>query len=360
MRVERFKYNVIYFLAAVLCLLAGCTKEHLDDCISGLHLRFEFTLHEAGGDRFEEDVQVVRVYLFDSNGVLHQIEEGRGAILNDNYVMRLNLAPDKYTVITWAGSDEDFDKSFRVESMNGILLPGNGSDVVIGKTTLNDFKAFLNSNLAEEYPEDIMPATEHFDDLYYGAVGTRVKGTSKYIFEQVEIKSGEFAERSIELIRNTNLIHLSITGLDYFRTRPTIWVSARNGRYSYDNTIYEYTRLLRYHPFLVSTEQNKITVSIKVARMDLEQRSAKPVLLFIEDPDTGVLFPKQGIDVIDILLQARDPDTKEYVYKNQEDFDRIYGHPIRIEVSADLNMKVFVHNWEVVDLLPELGTLTIN
>ena len=355
MRVEKFKYSVIYFLAAVLCLLAGCTKEDLDDCVSGLYLKFEFTLHEAGGNRFGEDIQVVRVYLFDSNGVLHQIEEGRGAILTDNYVMRINLIPGKYTIITWAGSHEDFSKSYRVQSIKGINTLGSGDDIVIGETTLNDFKTFINHNLADEYPEDIIPATEEFDDLYYGAVGTRVKESSKYIFEQVEIKSGEFSERCVELIRNTNQIRVSITGLDYFRSRPNIWVSARNGHYSYDNTIHEYTPLLRYHPYQVNVGPNELSVNIKLVRMDLEHGSANPVLLFIEDVDTGILFPKQGIDIMSILLQARDSETKEYIYANQEDFDRIYEHPIKIEIAADLNMKIFVHNWEVVELLPEYG-----
>lgn len=82
-----------FFLAAVLCLLAGCTRENLDDCFSGLHLKFEFTLHEYGGNKFDNHVQVVRVYLFDSDGILQQIEEGRGAILTNSYVMRMNLLP---------------------------------------------------------------------------------------------------------------------------------------------------------------------------------------------------------------------------------------------------------------------------
>lgn len=113
-----------FFLAAVLCLLAGCTRENLDDCFSGLHLKFEFTLHEYGGNKFDNHVQVVRVYLFDSDGILQQIEEGRGAILTNSYVMRMNLLPGKYTVIAWAGSHEEFSKSYREGCRVGTTISG--------------------------------------------------------------------------------------------------------------------------------------------------------------------------------------------------------------------------------------------
>lgn len=163
-----------------------------------------------------------------------------------------------------------------------------------------------------------------------------------------------FTERTVELIRNTNLIHVSVTGIDYFQSPPNIWVSARNGCYHTDNTIDENARLLRYRPYYMNLNQSKMDVSIKLMRMDLQQHSSKPVHLFLEDPVSGALFPKQAIDIMAILLRARNPETNEYIYKSQEDFDRIYEHPVRIEISADLNMRVFVHNWEVVDLIPTL------
>lgn len=350
----RLKFNMKFFLAAVLCLLAGCTRENLDDCFSGLHLKFEFTLHEYGGNKFDNHVQVVRVYLFDSDGILQQIEEGRGAILTNSYVMRMNLLPGKYTVIAWAGSHEEFSKSYREGCMDGTTISGDGDNVAIGRTTLSDFKISLHNNIAYDYPEDILPVTDEFDDLYYGAVGTRTAKTSRYQLEQVEVKSGLFTERTIELIRNTNLIHVSVTGIDYFQSPPNIWVSARNGCYHTDNTIDENARLLRYRPYYMNLNQSKMDVSIKLVRMDLQQRSSKPVYLFLEDPVSGALFPKQAIDIMAILLRARNPETNEYIYKSQEDFDRIYEHPVRIEISADLNMRVFVHNWEVVDLIPAL------
>lgn len=354
----------LIFASAVLC--TGCTKENLDDCYSGLRLHFTFTLHTDEGNHFGPDVQVVRVYLFDKNGVLRHIQEERGAALTNDYAMDIDIAPGTYTILAWGGSNAEFNNSFHEGHMIDPATHNYINGVTIGETTLTDFRIFLNYGIADDYPEDIMPVIAEFDDLYYGAVGQRQSETDRYLFEQVEVRVGSDTERSVEMIRNTNVLKVTIRGLEYLRNdTPTglaanplasdqlqVWAAARNGRYKYDNSIGEYARMLRYFPVYRSLDENSMVVDIKVMQLNMERHTAEPVYLTVQNAATGAMYPNEPIDVVNTLLQAKDPVTGDYIYKNQEDFDRIYEHPIDIKISADLAVTIYVHDWEIVILRP--------
>lgn len=360
-----------YLLISLLLLLAGCTRENMDDCSAELKLKFTFTLHLNGDNRFGPDVQIVKVYFFDENGMLAHVQQGQGAVLTNNYVMNVQLPPGKYTIIAWGGSNEDFANSFHEGHMNDPLSHDYEMGVTIGKTTLTDFRVFLNYGIADDYPEDIIPTINEFDDLYYGAAGMRQNETSKYVFEQVEVRVGVTNEKLIELIRNTNVLKITINGLEYLQ-RPysrsafsteavpsaadvlQIWVSARNGRYKYDNTIGEYARMMRYPAVYRYMDEHSMIVDIKTMQLDMVRHTAEPMYLTIQNPVTGATYPQQSIDVVNTLLQAKNPETGEYIYQSQEDFDKYYEHPINIEITAGFQIRIFVHGWEVIPVKPEI------
>lgn len=354
--------QILLFLSGLL-LQMGCTHEDVNDCISGLRLNFEFLVHTGQGNRFAEDVQVVKVYLFDSDDLLYKIQSENGAILNNDYEMNIDVPPGKYTVIVWGGSHTDFNNSFHEGHMNDPVTHDYTYGVTVGKTSLDDFRIFLNYNIADDYPEDAVPAIDKFDDLFYGAAGEKQPNSSKFIFEQIEIKSGKIEQRKIQLIRNTNIIKVQITGLKYFNVqndfiksgRINVWASARNARFRYDNSIGEYARMVRYTPFCELISFDTLFVDIKTLKIDLVRHIADPVYLLFEDTSTGTVYPDKPLDILNLLLQARNPETGEYIYRTQEDLDRFYEHPVRIDVSADLHLRIFIHDWEVVNLKPDFG-----
>lgn len=360
-----------YLMISLLLLLAGCTRENLDNCSADLRLKFTFTLHLNGDNRFGPDVQLVKVYFFDESGMLAHIQQGQGTILTNNYVMNVQLPPGKYTIIAWGGSNEDFTNSFHEGHMNDPLTHDYEMGVTIGKTTLADFRIFLNYGIADNYPEDIMPTIEEFDDLYFGAAGTRQSGSSKYVFEQVEVKTGMVNEKLIELIRNTNILKVTINGLENLQNSSThsifsakgvpsaadilqVWVSARNGRYKYDNTIGEYARMMRFPAIYRYLDEHSMVVDIKTMQLDIVRHKAEAMYLTIQNPITKVTYPQQPIDVVNTLLQAKNPETGEYIYQSQEDFDKYYEHPIDIEITADFQVRIFIHGWEVITVKPEI------
>lgn len=390
----RCKSLITLLLSAfVLASLTACIREDTDECFAGLRLHFNFTLHNQGGNLFGREVQQVRVYLFDEQGVLRHIARDSGAHLTNDYVMEINVPPGQYTIVSWAGSNEDFLNSYFEGHMNDPMTHQYEDGVTPGRTTWNDFRVILKHNVADDLPEDLVPAVEELDDLYYGAVGTRTPLTDQYLFAPVEVKAGCIVEREIELIKNTNLIRLTVRGLEHLqrtaipqeaaipreaaipqeavipreavapehlqrtatpREALQVWITARNGRYKPDNSIGEYARSIRYTPHYQSVDNRAIVVDIKILRLDMARRTAQPVSLTVINPLTGIALSAEPLDVIQTLLQARNPETGEYIYQSQEDFDREYEHSIEIEITADLYLRIFVRGWEIIKLKPEL------
>lgn len=384
--------NKKYFIGAFLLfalLFTGCTKEDMDDCRSGLRLDFEFTLHTGVGNLFGEEVKRVRVYLFDENGVLcaHALDNGStlkysylkdgevktvskpnlSGSLSDDYVMNLDEIPaGKYKIMSWAGSGIDDTTTYFHAHMNDAENHNFDSEITLGVTTMDEFRVFVKNK-----PTTDSPIVDDFDDLWYGAVGTRHAQTDIYTFENVEVKNESVTTRHIELIRNTNILKVTISGIDHLSGYPPsgylpgtaladtgfkIWVVGANGEYKSDNSIGDNAYSIRYLPFNATVSGNTILADIKILRLDMNRHTADPVLLYIETPD-GRMLPAQPLNVVKTLLQARDPETEYNIYSYQSDFDRIYEHPIELRIGTggvgmDLEIRIFIGEWEIVTVKP--------
>lgn len=359
-----------YIIISLFYLLVSCIEENMDDCSADLKLKFTFTLHTYENNRFGPDVQIVKAYFFNENGTLVHIQQEHGMKLTNDYMMNVQIVPGKYTIVVWGGSNEDFANSFHEGHMNNPLTHDYKNGVTLGKTTLTDFRVLLNYKIANNYPEDITPTIEEFDDLYYGAAGIRQKGTSNYVFEQVEVRSGMVNEKQIELIRNTNILKVTVNGIENLQlpsqfsdgttSVPSVtdmlqvWISAHNECYKYDNSIGEYARMVRFPAVYRYLDNHSMVVDVKTMRLDMVKYQAEPMYLTIKNPVTGTIYPPQGIDVVNTLLQAKNPETGEYIYQSQEDFDKIYQHPITVEITAKLQIRIFVHDWEIIIVHPEI------
>lgn len=375
------KYFIGIFLMFAL-LFAGCTKENTEDCFSGLRLDFYFTLHTGNNNLFGEKVHRVHAYLFDENGVLqlHAMDNGNkleysylqnGQVktvsnlnpwggLPNNYVMNLDKVPaGKYKIISWADSGREDNTTYLYGQMKAPATHDFEKDITLGVTTMNDFYIFLKCKTASGLSEELTPEANEIDDLWYGAAGTRHSKTDMYACETVEVKNNIVTERHVELIRNTNILKVTLNGIEHLtsgaknapeakqETNFKLWVVASDGRYRSDNTFDEYVPSIRYTPFNTSMNENTLFADIKVLRLTMEH----PVLLYIETPD-GQRIPDQPIDIVSMLLKARNPDTGEYAYNSQSDFDRIYEHPIEVRIGANLEIRIFIGEWEIVNVKP--------
>ena len=92
---------------------------------------------------------------------------------------------------------------------------------------------------------------------------------------------------------------------------------------------------------------NTLSADIKVLRLTMD----RPVLLYIETPG-GRRIPEQPIDIVSMLFKARNPDTGAYIYQSQSDFDRIYEHPVEVRIGPNLDIRIFIGEWEIVNVKP--------
>lgn len=350
------RYYIGSFLALIL-LCTACIKESTEDCFTGLKLNFDFSLHTGQpGNLFGSNVRVIRVYCFDERGILRHIQEDSGTILTNDYVMDVALEPGKYTVISWGGSRDDLFNSYHEAGRVDAAAPTK--EVKIGETTLSQFRMIMNSIPASAIPEEtqMMPTENQMDDLYYGAVGVRNTQTSVYQLELIEVKTGIVTQRRIELIRDTNILKITVSGIEHLGAiQPQnfrLWTLTDNGEYQFDNAIADHTPTIRYTPYRSTPSPTTILADIKLMRLDMERHKAQPILLYIEAPD-GHRFPAKPIDIVNTLLLARNPETNEFIYHSQSDFDKIYEHPIEVRIGSDLSVRIYIGEWEIVYVKPD-------
>lgn len=351
------KRHYISMFLSIALLCTACTKENTEDCFSGLKLNFDFSLHTGeSGNLFGSNVQVVRVYCFDEQGILCHIQTESGSVLTNDYTMNVNLEPGKYTVISWGGSRDNLFHSYHDADIDPTTL-NNTQEVKIGETTLSQFRIIMNSNPTTDPTGDgdIVPQENEIDDLYYGAVGVRHPKTSVYNIEQVEVKTGIVTERRVELIRNTNILKITVSGIEHLGVMPAgdfkIWTITNNSEYLFNNTIAEQTPAIRYTPYISIPSAYTVKADIKVLRLDMARHQAQPILLYIEAPN-GRRFPAKPIDIVNTLLLARDVETGNFIYNSQSDFDKIYEHPLEVRIGSDLEIKIYIGDWEIVYVTP--------
>lgn len=234
-------------------------------------------------------------------------------------------------------------------------------ELEIGRSRMEDLRVMLDCEEASGCPEDLKPKTNQFDDLYFGAAGTRSSdGTSRYTIVSVEVTYGEFMQREIELIRNTNIVRITIEGSEYLtdvneapEDKLEIYATGRNTCYHYDNSICAQALSVRYLPQYSQTSPDLIQADLKIERLEWNQQP-DPVKLVVRLKNGSIFYSG---DLQTLLVQAKNGHGAS-IYQNQEDLDRIYVHPIRFVIEKDgghnLCIKIFIHNWELVTLVPEI------
>ncbi len=191
----------------------GCIRENLNDCPE-CRLVFHYTWNNENVDRLTAHVQDIDVYVFDmATRLLVDVIEAGPADIARGWIEIDDLASGEYTFVAWGGSGTDMSRNF-----------DTNADVVsrVGTVTLEDFYLMLDS---DEIPAgstgedigDIVPAAEDFDDLFFAIAG------------DVPIVDGTTRTVEVDFIRNTNVLKVTVTGLEHLRKHNGgMLVSAEN------------------------------------------------------------------------------------------------------------------------------------
>ncbi len=346
------KSTIKYCLLLVWTVLTtGCIKEDMSDCFSSIRLRFSYTLHDepTQGNLFGRDVRHIRAYVFDADGVLNTVASERGSLLSNDYVMNLDLDPGTYTIVAWGSGGEDFFRSYRQSQGSATV-----TDPVPGQTTLDQLRIALACEQTPDADGNLHPAQAQFDDLFYGAAGTRsTDGKSLYTIIPVELSPGRSEERTVELIRNTNIIRLTVEGVWNFDPATGIdaWITGTDTRYTSKNTIESTSPRVRFLPRRGLADATTIHTDISIQRLEWNRTASEPLSLYVKDLVNDKVLAK--LDLVGLLQKAQDGSGNP-LYRNQEDFDREYIYPVTLSFAEDLSLRIYVKDWLIQDIKPEL------
>lgn len=185
-----------------------------------------------------------------------------------------------------------------------------------------------------------------------------IDGKSQQSIIPVEIKNAQTVEREVELIRNTNIIRLTVEGLQYLHPKISsgedlleTWVIGTNTCYLYNNALEQNIQDVYYSAQYTQKEPAVCKADIKVQRLGWNLQDRKPMILYIKILTGHKIL--LSIQLVELLKQAKDEDGN-YIYRNQEDPDRIYVHPLKLSFQADMSLKIYVHNREIKNVKPEI------
>jgi len=219
-------------LICTVLLLSGITsckmtKDDLADCPSGVWVKFEVTMDvEYGGkysaQSFADDLNNISLWVFTENGVFIDKFSENGQVLkrNDN-TMSLPIAPGKYKMVIWTGTE---DIHYKV------------SEMIPGVSRLEDLKVQVARD-TQSRQSNKLPS------LWHGHV------------DKVEVKEFEYTHLSVRLTKNTNTIITvlhDLSGTDLDSEDYAFEIIADNGYMDYSNRLLP-DEDITYDAYLIET-----------------------------------------------------------------------------------------------------------
>jgi hypothetical protein len=374
--------RLIVLLLPIALLTVGCDlSEDMSEC-GVLRLNMRYILNGERVDHLADYVGDVRIYVFDQTrtNLVEIVRPTRGDIQR-GYTEIENPAAGEFTFVAWAGGGTDIVGSGYMEvdmddpansQYRQITHDGDGSHN--GETTLESFYMMIEHDDIAALPivGEARPKTNQFVDLFHSST------------ENFLVVEGQQQTINFDFVRNTNILDILVTGLDNLESASTraegedplgLFTTGRNGRYKWNNTIDPYARMVRYesvphesvpHPTDRPISANEMHVDIKTLHMNQVRHKDDPILLHLADPVTGADLAT--INVIEAIIQVRDNEGN-FLYRTQEDIDREYVFPIRIEIlpggiaqpgDGRGGIRVFVNDWEIENLDPVVEGPSIN
>ena len=123
---------VLAMMVALLAMVSckdGLIFDGEGDCGIYYRIRFKYDYNIKFADAFANEVNSVALYVFDQNDRLleQHVTSDKEALSSGNFEIALELEPQRYTLLAWAGLDDE--ESFR-------LL----ADAEVGVTTLQQMQ----------------------------------------------------------------------------------------------------------------------------------------------------------------------------------------------------------------------------
>lgn len=363
------KRNILFvsLLAFGLFFWSGCTDEDMSYCPEpgpGIILKYRYDLNMDYADKFADRVENLQAFIFDSVGILKDTLTPpviKGVII-PGWERRVNIALGRYSILTWAGSNNFRDHFITVPGHHA--TPEFLKKVEIGKTKLSELRIYLDCiSMLDEF--GYIPHQADIKDLYHGLI------------QNVTVVEDQLTTVTTPLVKNTNTIRISIEGLSYVNSPDNpdefiVEITGRNSHYKYDNTINEEARNVTYTTYdrLIEGDvfQSK-TKTLRLMKLDSDPFDCSLLLLNIKHISSGVIICKD-INLVDIILSGKIPardaqgnyivdenGNQIYTTPSLEYLDRQDVFDLKFTISESpydnrLIVTVFVNDWKITNIYP--------
>lgn len=326
-------------LAMVCGLLASSCDDAIyddeGDCTAHYRVAFRYDHNMKWADAFPHEVEAVTLHLIDADGnVVWQRTEDGEPLMHEGYLMDVDVAPGRYSLLAWAG-DQD-QHSFEI-----------GPSARSGRTELTARLLRERSEAGEAVSK------EKLSRLYHGHIA------------DVEFPTNEGDHRvTVPLKKNTNYVKVvlqQIAGLPMETDGLEVTITDDNGMMEWDNSLRP-EEVITYRPWAVTPISASISpdsgngadlgtastytglmAEFTTARLMEEHRETARLTVRYKDK---TVF---SVKLIDFLLMVkgeynREMSDQEYLDR-QDAFDLVFfldeGHRW---TSATL----FINSWRVV------------
>lgn len=349
-------FHKYFSRAAVLLLgaatLGACSDSFLfdeeGDCDPYYKARFVFDYNMLYADAFPRQVNAVTLYLIDpeSGKIVWQKSESGEALSSDGYMMDIDVAPGRYSLLAWCG--EGVGENFSVAD----------SEVYTGlKCSLNHSYGSRSAIEGDHHYCD-----KHIKRLYHG----RVLGADGKFTDEPQIFPDDEGVHvfPIHLVKNTNDVNIllqQLSGEPVEKDSFTFTIGADNGSMDWDNTVIPQNEIT-YYPWATSYGSSDLDYGDQIGDDVVTSFSAcvanftVPRLVMEQQFDTRVrVYGPDGKKIIDIPLidyalkvrghYADEMGEQEYLDRNDK-YDLVF---FMDKNNRWVKTLIHIHSWTLIE-----------
>ncbi len=335
-------------LAAVMSL-GSCDRMIYDrggDCSVSYRVRFRYDYNMKWADAFGHEVECVTLYVIDSGGNVVWIgSESGSALAEEGYVMSVDVAPGRYSLLAWCGTRDkgSFDiLGTRSDGDGRPEMPVPGTSRVEDLTCTMVCKWDVGQNGGVEVPY----VDSDIDRLYYG------------YSEDVEFSPEPGIHTvTLPLVKNTNSVRVvlqHISGEPVDKDMFTFRIISDNGKMDWDNSLVG-DEIMTYYAWHVDGAVSDVreTRSGAVMNTAVAQLTTGRLVkghearLTVTNNETGM--DVLSVPLVDLALLVKGNygkvmDDQEYLDR-QDEYNLVF---FLDEGNRWVSSSIYINSWRIV------------
>lgn len=330
-------HRVVTAWAMMVALLAmtSCKEclifEGEGDCGIYYRIHFKYDYNIKFADAFANEVNSVALYVFDQNDRLLEqyITNDKEVLASGNFEIPLELQPQKYTLLAWAGLDNE--ESFK-------LL----TDTEVGVTTLQQMQVKMRVD---------------YNDAGEAVVEDDLKPLFHATKEIVVTDTPGVHNETMSLMKNTNVIRVMLqenSGEPMSAEKYIFEITDNNGSYNWDNAIIR-DQMIKYSPWSLTAgtadmeQDTRATTSISmvIAELTIGRMSVtSSPILSVKNKDTGKIVFRIPLADYALLIKGnyrKNMSDQEYLDRQDE-----YSMTFILDEGNWMSSYILINSWTVV------------